>query len=117
MWIEKHDDDGENVLAESIWKDILQSRWPQSHSSIKKDQADVKNKILLSDVACISGCSMSSPVCSHKSCRFRWRSCKISTANKSIIDISDDDNNDDISHSERHGNIAVKCELLGTSNG
>lgn len=61
---------------------------------------------------------MSSPVCSHKSRRFRRKSCKnLSTANKTIIDVSDDDNNDDISHSERHGNIAVKCVLSGTSDG
>ena len=44
MWIEKHDDDGENVFTESIWKDTLQSRWPQSHSSIKKDRVDVKTQ-------------------------------------------------------------------------
>ena len=42
---------------------------------------------------------------------------KISTANNTIIDASDDDNNDDISHSERHGNIVVKYELSGTSDG
>lgn len=114
MWIEKHDDDGEDVPAESIWKDILQSRWPQSHSSIKKDRADVKKTILLNGDACTKGCSMSSPVCSHKSRRFRPRSCKASPATKTIIDVSDDD---DISLSERHGNIAVKCELSGTSDG
>lgn len=45
------------------------------------------------------------------------RAANLSTANKTIIDVSDDDNNDDISHSERHGNIAVKCVLSGTSDG
>ena len=42
---------------------------------------------------------------------------KISIANKTIIDVFDDDNNDDISRFERHGNIAGKCELSSTSNG
>ena len=60
---------------------------------------------------------MSSPVYTHKSRHFRRKSCKISTTNKTIIDVSDDDNNDDISYSERHGNIAVKCELSSTSDG
>ena len=60
---------------------------------------------------------MFSPVYSPKSRRFRQRSCKISTANKAIIDILNDDNNDDISHSKRHGNIVVKCELSSTSDG
>ena len=100
-WIEKHDDDGEDVSVESLRKDILQSRWPQSHSSIKKDRSDVKNTFLLSDATCINGCSMSLPVCSHKSRHFKRRSCKISTSNKTIIDVSDDENNGDINHSER----------------
>ena len=37
-------------------------------------------------------------------------------ATKTIIDIFYDDNNDDISLFERHGNIAVKCELSCTSD-
>ena len=41
---------------------------------------------------------------------------KISTSNKTIIDVSDDDNNDDISRSERHWNIDVKCELSSMSD-
>ena len=52
MRIEKHHGDDEDVLADSIWKDILQSRWPQSHLSLTKNRANVKNTILLNGDAC-----------------------------------------------------------------
>ena len=43
----------------------------------------------------------------------KMRSKLASCATQTIIDVFDDDNDDDLSCCERHGNVAVKCELSG----